>query len=159
MRAIIFLLLVVDLLSSTSCSSPKVTPPDGAAKAAPDSIGAATVPQEPDQELIPPETVRAEEMRIVSGVKLLTVGNTQGHYHLSCNAKVDSCVTPMPGADYLLFSKETRWKMPLAKGCCATLQFFQDYSISYKDQENVALVPSNGPGFGIYILESWSKTK
>jgi hypothetical protein len=144
------------LLSSCSRSSSKSSANEQNNSATKTAVERPNPPQVETEGLIPPEIVRAEEMRIVSGSKILTVGNSQGHYHLSCKAKLDSCVTPAPGKDYLLFTKSTRWKMPGATDCCATLKFFQDFSISYNDQENIALVPDDGP-FGIYVLESWSK--
>lgn len=155
MQTLPFTLLMFGLIIAASCSS---SPPKSAAANAAPEPTVVQPNQQQNAELTPPETVRSEEVRIVSGVKLVTVGNSLGHYHLSCNAKVDSCVTPMPGKDYLVFSKETRWKMPGAKECCATLKFFQDYSISYNNQENVALVPDGDGRFGMYILDSWNKS-
>jgi hypothetical protein len=61
----------------------------------------------------------------------------------------------VPGKDYFVFSKTTRWQFPGATKV-ATLKFFQDFSVTYNDQENVALVPSDGP-FGMYTLDSWRK--
>ena len=141
------------LLLIVSCSS---SPPKTVPEVAPATH--PTAPQDTSDGLVPPDTVRSEEMKIVASVRIVTVGNSQGHYHLSCNSKLDSCLTPVPGKDYLVFLKTTRWKMPGASQCCATLKFFQDYSIRYDDQENVALVPDDGP-FGIYILDSWSKDR
>jgi hypothetical protein len=106
-----------------------------------------------------PETVRAESVRVVKGVKMLSVGNGQGHYQLSCNTSQDSCVTPVPDRDYLLFTKETRWKKPGAKDFL-TLKWLQDWSGSYNNEENIALIPADdeGTSIGIYWLHSWDKT-
>jgi hypothetical protein len=113
MKVLPFLLLAFSYLFAVSCSSSP--PKSAAANAAPEST--VVQPNQPQQNagLTPPETVRSEEVRIVPDLKLVTVGNSLGQYHLSCNAKVDSCVTPMPGKGYLVFSKETRWKLPGAK--------------------------------------------
>jgi hypothetical protein len=89
--------------------------------------------------------VRAEEVRIENGLKTLTVGNSQGRYRLWCNTKADSCVSPVPGRDYLVFSKTTRWRFPGAAEV-ATLKFFQDFSVTYNNQENIALIPADQSG-------------
>ena len=65
----------------------------------------------------------------------------------------------MPDTEYLVFTKSTRWKFPGAKAFM-TLEFLQNYTISYNDEENIALVPGgDGPvrDFGIYWLRSWDK--
>ncbi len=104
----------------------------------------------------PPETVRVESVRIVKGVKNLSIGNAQGRYALACNTNQDSCVTPIPGKDYLLFTKSTRWKKPGAKDFI-TLEWLQHWSGSYNDQENIGLIPADDSGItiGIYWLRSW----
>lgn len=104
----------------------------------------------------PPETVRVESVRVVGGVKNLKVGNAQGRYALACNTNQDSCITPIPGKDYLLFTKSTRWKKPGAKGFI-TLEWLQKWSGSYNDQENIGLIPADDSGItiGIYWLRSW----
>jgi hypothetical protein len=48
-------------------------------------------------------------------MKIVTVGNAEGHYTLICNVKADGCITPERNKNYLLFNKDTRWKMPGAK--------------------------------------------
>lgn len=71
----------------------------------------------------------------------------------------------MPGMDYFLFTRETKWRFTDAEEP-ATLQFLQDFSIAYRNRENVALVPVvRGPSghwevasktkVGIYWQESW----
>jgi hypothetical protein len=148
------LLLALLTVSAVSCSSspPKAASANAQVKAAPSPT---VVQPNPNEGLTPPEVVRSEEVRIEHILKYVTVGNAQGHYHLSCNAKLDSCITPVPGKDYFVFSKTTRWQFPGATKV-ATLKFFQDFSVTYNDQENVALVPSDGP-FGMYTLDSWRK--
>src|SRR5437588_336208 len=83
------------------------------------------------------DTDSVASVRVVKDVKMLSVGNGQGHYQLSCNTSQDSCVTPVPGRDYLVFTKETRWKKPGAKDFL-TLTWLQGWSGSYPKEENIA---------------------
>jgi hypothetical protein len=107
----------------------------------------------------PPEIVRCERVTVENGVKRLTVGDAQGHYLLSCDTSQKSCITPTPGKDYLLFTKTTRWKFPGGEEF-ATLEFLQDFSISYKDAENIALIPAEQRSpIGMYGLLSWENNK
>ena len=118
-----------------------------------DSYGSAQEAN-PNEGLIPPEVVRSEEMQIDGGIKRITVSNTNNRYHLICNATTDSCRTPVPDKDYLVFSMATRWRMPGAKEPL-TLKFLQDFSVIYNGQDNIALVPSDPDefnSFGIYVL-------
>src|ERR1700680_3546793 len=89
-----------------SCSS-SPTKPNSQIKATSGSTVEHPNQQQQTDELTPPEIVRPEGVRIENGVKMLTVGNVQGHYLLLCNTNVDGCVTPTPGKDYLLFTKTT----------------------------------------------------
>ena len=121
-----------------------------------DAPAQQVVPQQQNVGLIPPEVVRSEEVQIESGVKTLTAGNAHRRYHLFCNATVDSCVTPTPDKNYLVFSKTTRWQMPGAK-VPLTLKFLQDFSVTYNNQENIALFPADpdtDSSFGMYGLLS-----
>src|SRR5262249_47325276 len=34
------------------------------------------------------------------------------HYLLVCKMKALGCITPVPGKDYYVFNKNTKWKMP-----------------------------------------------
>lgn len=105
-----------------------------------------------------PEIVRVENVRGKDDMKILTVGNTNGHYRLVCNIKAAGCINPVPARDYLLFNKDTSWKMPGATSLI-DLKFVQDWTVNYRDVENIGLVPkdSGGPGeLGMYIFESWS---
>lgn len=159
MRKLFFALFIVSVLFVVSCSGspPKTASTNAQVKPASGSSVVQPSLQQEAEGLTPPEVVRSEEVRIEDGVKLVTVGNSQGHYHLSCNAKLDSCVTPVPGKDYLIFSKTTRWRFLGAKEV-ATLEFFQDWSVTYNKQDNIALVPDHDHGpFGMYMLLSWSK--
>jgi|SRR5664280_469237 hypothetical protein len=120
----------------------------------------ASVPP-PDPNQVPPETVRLEKVVFVGGVKNLTVSNAEGKYALACNSNVDTCLTPTPGKDYLLFNKTTKWKFPGATDY-ATLDFWEDWTIKYNDAENVALVPAaegQRMKIGMYWLVSWNKDK
>jgi hypothetical protein len=159
-------LLAVTFLFTVSCSSssPKTGSPSSLVKAASDSTVGQSSPQQWAE--IPPESVLAQEVRIVNDVKTVTVANAQGRYFLSCNRTLDSCMTPTPGRDYLLFSKATRWG-PTGK---TTLAFLQDYTVTYNNEENIGLVPSDGdkgtapdgswhPEIGMYWLVSWSRNK
>jgi hypothetical protein len=103
-----------------------------------------------------PESVRIEQVRVRNGVKYLAVGNSDGIYHLWCNVKSEGCVTPIPGKDYLVFTKTTQWQFPGATKV-ATLEFFQNFSVKYSNQENIALVPADqsSAAFGVYALNSW----
>src|SRR6516164_6416682 len=67
------------------------------------------------QEIVPPEIVRLESIRVDNDMKIVTVGNAKGHYKLICNVNADGCITPQRNKNYLLFDKDTRWKMPGAK--------------------------------------------
>ena|ERR1700737_4888120 len=95
-------------------------------------------------------------------VKHVTVGNAVGHYHLWCNSKAAACISPVPNKDYYVFSKETHWQFPGATKV-ADLAFFQDWSVTYNNQENIALVtvkkddPIVDDPFGMYALDSWEK--
>lgn len=148
--------LVVVLLSVgclVSCSSNSSSPP--APKPATLSTQTVAVP---DPALVAPETVRVEKVVFVNGVKNLTVSNAEGRYALACNSDLDSCVTPVPGRDYLLFTKSTNWKFPGATGYI-TLEWIQKWSGTYNKEENIALLPAEGDRskMGMYWLVSWNK--
>ena len=84
---------------------------------------------------------------------------------LSCNIKASGCMTPLPGIDYFVFKKDTRWKLAPDATEFMTLQFIQDWTESYTDAENIGLVITKphsgqgGPSFGVYIFESWTGKK
>jgi hypothetical protein len=159
---LILALLSFGVLLSCSSSRPKTS---ASANSYIKPTADATLEQPNKQPRIdgvrPPELFRSEGVRIEKGVKILTVGNVQGHYLLSCNTNLDSCVTPIPGKDYLLFTKTTRWKFPGAKDF-VTLEWIQGWSGSYNNEENMALLPEDGhrsTGWGTYWLRSWNKNK
>ena len=110
-----------------------------------------------------PQIVRVQKVEVGADVTHIDVGNESGHFSLYCARKQDSCITPVSGGDYFLFTKETKWKFPGAKEP-VTLKFFQDFSGSYNAGENVALVPvvrnqtnqyDTKGDWGIFWLESW----
>src|ERR1700758_4427389 len=90
--------------------------------------------------IIPPEVVQVEAVNITDEIKYVTIGNQMGSYLLMCNIHVDGCITPEPGASYYLFNKNTYWKMPGAKEFI-DLKWVQDWTATYNQAENVALVP------------------
>ena len=144
-----------------SCSTPS-TKPAKAISQIPGSIVEQPNLQAHDDSVIPPEVVRSEEVHIGNGEKLLTVGNANGHYLLSCATKADGCITPAPNKNYLLFTKTTHWKMPGAQDFM-NLKFLQDWTVTYKEAENIGLVPEVGSGqpdeLGMYRLRSWSRNR
>jgi hypothetical protein len=114
-----------------------------------------------------PEVVHLVKIENVNSEKRVTVGNTAGDYVLVCNLEFNnserfalhSCLSPKPQRDYLLFRDGTKWKVNGAEHPI-DLKFFQDWSISYNDAENVGLMlaKSKEPGenFGVYWLQSWT---
>jgi hypothetical protein len=108
------------------------------------------------QELVPPEVVRFENVHVDGDVRIVTVGNANRHYSLSCNVKAAGCITPEPNKNYLLFNKDTRWKMPGAKDFIS-LAFVQNWTVKYSEGENIGLVPeqSGGPDeLGMFLLDT-----
>src|SRR5262245_42996763 len=106
-------------------------------------------------DLVPPQVVRFESVRIDREIKLVRVGNSQQHYTLFCNVKAEGCITPERGTNYLQFDSGTRWKMPGAKGFI-TLAFIQDWTVKYSQGENIGLVAEAGSGAnppGMFILD------
>jgi hypothetical protein len=105
------------------------------------------------QDIVPPEVVRFENVRVDGDVKTVTVGNTKGHYSLFCNVKADGCITPKSGQNYFLFNVSTRWKMPGAKEFL-TLATIQDWTVQYNEGENIGVVAEQGDDrLGIFLLD------
>lgn len=110
-----------------------------------------------------PEVVQLVRIEVLDRMKHVAVGNGTGDYMLVCDPDANrdygvSCLSPRPGRDYLLFTADTRWLM---KGAARpmSLQFMQDFSVTYTGKENVGLVPargSDGDGFGVYYLLAWT---
>src|SRR5262249_54949616 len=103
------------------------------------------------QDLVRPEVVRLESVRVEDDVKTVTVGNANRHYSLFCNVKADGCITPERGKNYLLFNANTRWKMPGAKDFL-TLAVMQDWTVKYNQGENIGLIPEKSGAFGVFFL-------
>ncbi len=139
MRKLFLAVLNLTLFFGVSCSGGPQKSASSSAQA--NSASRATVaqpnPQQQAEGLIPPEVVRSEEVRIKDGAKM---------------------VMAMPAKDYLVFASTTRWQFPGAP-CCATLQLFEALSVTYNNQENIALVPADRSSaeFGMYGLNSWEK--
>ena len=107
------------------------------------------------QDIVPPEVVRFENVRIDGDMRIVTVGNAKKHYSLFCNVKAEGCITPERNKNYLLFNKDTRWKMPGARDFIS-LAWIQDWTVKYNDGENIALVPEQGGGpkeLGMFLLD------
>jgi hypothetical protein len=157
MRKLLWAISAVGLALSC-CTSP--TKPGKANSQSPASI-VGKQPSPDDDGIVPPEVVRSENVHIENGFKTVTVSNASGHYVLSCNIKAAGCITPTPGENYLLFNKNTRWKMPGARDFI-TLAFVQDWTVTYNEAENIGLVPENGgggSGLGVYMLNSWTSNR
>jgi hypothetical protein len=105
------------------------------------------------QSIVPPETVRLENVRVDGEMKIVTVGNAKAHYTLFCNVKADGCITPERNKNYLFFNKDTRWKLPGAKDFL-TLAGMQDWTVKYNEGENIGLVPEDAKGdLGMFLLD------
>jgi hypothetical protein len=148
-----------------SCSSSRTKPASSDSQTKP-ALGSTV--QQPTRNphgdgVVPPEVVRAEAVRIEDGVKTLTVGNDRGIYLLSCNTNQENCITPAPGRNYLLFAKTTRWKVAPGAEEFMTLAWIQEWTCTYRHEENIALIPEDLQGgyraFGMYRLRSWNKNR
>jgi len=115
------------------------------------TLGAASA-----QDIVRPEVVRFENVRIDGDMKTITMGNAKRHYSLYCNVKADGCITPKTGKNYLLFDKNTRWKMAGATDFI-TLKFMQDWIVKYNEGENIGLVPEDNTkgdfDIGVFLLD------
>jgi hypothetical protein len=112
------------------------------------AMGAASA-----QDVVPPEVVRFENVRVNGDMKIVTVGNAKRHYSLYCNVNTDGCITPKADKNYLLLDKNTRWKMPGATDFL-TLEFVQDWTVKYNEGENIGLVPEDTNGdLGMFLLD------
>ena len=107
------------------------------------------------QNLVPPEVVQLENVQVDGDMKSVYVGNSTNHYFLYCSIKAAGCITPQENKNYLLFNKDTNWKMPGAK-TFINLAFVQDWTVKYNEGENIGLVPEGGGSpdqLGIFILD------
>lgn len=107
------------------------------------------------ENIVPPEVVQLENVKIDGDMKMIYVGNNNKHFMLYCNVKADGCITPEPDSNYLLFDANTRWMMPGAK-TYLTLSIIQDWTVKYNSGENIGLVPQGNTkgGLGIFLLDS-----
>jgi hypothetical protein len=108
------------------------------------------------QILVPPEVVRLENVKIDDDMKTVYVGNANNHYVLYCSIKAAGCVTPEADKNYLLFNKDTNWKMPGAKDFI-NLAFMQGWTVTYNQGENIGLIPERPGGsdtLGMYLLDA-----
>jgi hypothetical protein len=115
----------------------------------------------PDRTLVPPEIVQLQVMKVFGEVKTLTMSNSTGEYHLSCNLKARGCETPIPGKNYFLFNNHTYWKLPGAQAYI-DLDFIQNWTVVYTHAENVGLVNQDDTPdrrLGIYMLDSLEVSK
>jgi hypothetical protein len=111
--------------------------------------------------IVRPEVVRLQKFKkIQDDMKSVTVGNEKRSYWLICNVKADGCITPKSDKNYLLFDKNTRWKMPGAT-TFLTLAFLQDWTVKYNQAENIGLVAeessSDDGGIGVFFLDPVTK--
>ncbi len=111
-----------------------------------------------------PEVVQLKKIEMLDQMVHVTVGNVSGDYVLVCSPDankehgVRSCLSPRPQRDYLLFRASAKWLIKGA-GEPMSLQFMQDWSVSYNGGENVGLLParkSEDEVFGVYRLLSWT---
>jgi hypothetical protein len=105
------------------------------------------------QDLVPPEVVRLENVKIDDGMKTVYLENANKHFVLYCDVKADGCITPEANKNYLLFDANTRWKMPGATNFL-TLESLQDWTVKYNKGENIGLVPQDASGnLGMFLLD------
>src|SRR5262245_35236798 len=119
------------------------------------SLAAADAQSDPPAAgIVPPEIVRIDRVQIDDDTMFVTVKNGNKQYLLSCNNKVASWIIPDPNKSYLLFNKNTRWKVPNINEF-VTLMVIQNWTVTYKNGENIALVPEVGGApneIGLYLL-------
>lgn len=112
------------------------------------------VPAAKADDLVPPDVVRLENVRVDADMRTIYVGNANRHWVLFCNVKAAGCITPDADRNYLLFDAKTRWKMPGAKDFI-TLSFVQDWTVKYNTGENIGLVPEEAKGdLGMFLLDT-----
>ena len=108
-----------------------------------------------ENDLVAPDIVRLEESHVVNGINFVAVASESRRYSLTCSVKSTACITPKKDKKYLLFTKNTKWKMPGATGFI-NLEFIQDWTVKYNSGENIGLVPEGGGGpneLGMYLLD------
>ena len=156
-RTTLLLLAVVLCSCSDTSKSARTATPRSAHAIVSDG---APVPGAPE-----PEVVQLRKTEMLDRMKHVTVGNDAGDYVLVCSPAanedqgVQSCLSPRPQRDYLLFRENTKWLIRGAKEPM-TLKFMQDFSVIYNGKENVGLLPAQNltkdESFGMYWLSSWT---
>jgi hypothetical protein len=110
-----------------------------------------------------PQIVRLQRVEVIGGEEHVVMGNAAGEYTLVGNLGQKTCITPTPGTDYFLFAGKERWKWLGAENY-VSLDFYTDWTGSYTNQTNVAIVPvqkgSNGlwsstGDWGIFWVQLW----
>jgi hypothetical protein len=113
--------------------------------------------------------VQLKEVETIGIEKHIKVGNVAGEYVLICveeaNDKekhvIQSCLSPRPQQNYLLFRENTRWLVNGAKAPIS-LGFMQDWSVTYNRGENIGLMSakkSDAEEFGVYWLLLWTERR
>ena len=105
-----------------------------------------------EDKLVPPETVRFENVQIDGDMRTVYVGNNKKHFVLYCSIKADGCFTPKENKDYWLFDAHTRWKMPGATKPIG-LDFLQDWTVKYNKGENIGLISKDADDIGVFLLD------
>jgi hypothetical protein len=160
-RTIANVLLPIVALTLCSCTKPMESAKPLAAHQIPSD--GKPVPDAPE-----PEVVQLKKVEEINGEKHVTVGNDAGQYVLVCEeaanneeeSMIPSCLTPRPQVDYLLFKSDTKWQITGAQNAI-DLKFMEDWSVHYKDAENVGLKSAlkSSEAFGVYTLLSWTAKK
>ena len=97
-----------------------------------------------------PVTVTLEKADMgVDGWNNLIIKSQKARYVIGCDAKQPTCITPEPGEKYYLIDRHTSFTLPGATSPM-TLAFLQDFYITYKNGENVGLIPIGGLKEGGY---------
>lgn len=109
-----------------------------------------------EDKLVPPETVRLENVQNDGDMRTVYVGNSKKHFVLYCNTKAAGCFTPKENKDYWLFDARTRWKMPGATNVIG-LNVLQDYTVKYNTGENIGLISKDADAddgsIGMFLLD------
>jgi len=156
-------IMPVLLLVATLCSCSKAPKPSESAI----PLAAHLIPADgaPVSDAPEPEVVQLTKVETIDNEKHVTVENVAGEYVLVCveaaNDKekhvIQSCLSPRPQQNYLLFRENTRWLVNGAK-TPINLAFMQDWSVTYNRGENIGLMSAKKAAaeeFGVYWLLSW----
>ncbi len=161
MRGVIPLLMAAMFCSCSTERKPEPSTPPAAHTVTSDGTPVSGAPE--------PEVVELRKVETVNSDKHVTMENVTGEYVLVCveaaNDKekhpVQSCLSPRPGQNYLLFRANTRWLVNGAKDPI-NLAFMQNWSVKYNRGENIGLMSAkrtDAEEFGVYWLLSWTEKK